>query len=99
MCINIIMINKNIIIIILILIMGFVFLYIDQHKRLTAQRQPEKIIYRYIPRTPDQEMKEEIFPSDIFQTMFTQPSPWINSVNDLDARKSAEINKYFVSQI
>ena len=86
-------------IIILILVMGFIFLYIDQHKRLTQQRQPEKIIYRYIPRTPDQEMKEEIFPSDIFQTMFSQPSPWINSVNDLDARKGDEINKYFVSQI
>jgi hypothetical protein len=93
------MINKNIIIIILILVMGFIFLYIDQYKRLTSQRQSEKIIYRYIPRTPHEEMKQEIFPSDIFQTMFTQPSPWINSVNDLDARKSAEINKYFVSQI
>jgi hypothetical protein len=93
------MINKNIIIIILILVMGFIFLYIDQHKRLTQQRQQEKIIYRYLPRTPDQEMNEEIFPSDIFQTMFSQPSPWINSVNDLDARKGAEINKYFVSQI
>ncbi len=93
------MINKNIIIIILILVMGFIFLYIDQYKRLTLQRQSEKIIYRYIPRTPYEEMKQEIFPSDIFQTMFTQPSPWINSVNDLDARKSAEINKYFVSQI
>ena len=99
MCVNIIMINKNIIIIILILVIGFIFLYIDQHKRLTLQMQPEKVVYRYIPRTPAQELSEEIFPSDIFQTMFTQPSPWINSVNDLDARKSAEINKYFVSQI
>ena len=93
------MINKNIIIIILILVMGFIFLYIDQHKRLTQQRQPEKIIYRYLPRTPEQEMNQEIFPSDIFQTMFSQPSPWINSVNDLDARKGDGINKYFVSQI
>lgn len=79
--------------------MGFIFLYIDQHKRLTQQRQPEKIIYRYLPRTPEQEMNQEIFPSDIFQTMFSQPSPWINSVNDLDARKGDGINKYFVSQI
>lgn len=93
------MINKNIIIIILILIMGFIFLYIDQHKRLTALIKPEKIIYRYIPRSPQQEMSEEIFPSDIYETMFTQPSPWIGSINDLDARKSSEINKYFVSQI
>jgi hypothetical protein len=93
------MINKNIIIIILILVMGFIFIYIDQYKRLTSQRQPEKIIYRYIPRTPQEEMKQEIFPSDIFESMFTQPSPWIDSVNDLDARKTSDINKYFVSQI
>ena len=93
------MINKNTIIIILILTMGFIFIYIDQHKRLTAQKNPEKVIYRYVPRTPKEEMNEEIFPSDIFQTMFTQPSPWIHSVNDLDARQQKEVNKYFVSQI
>jgi hypothetical protein len=93
------MINKNIIIIILMLIIGFVFLYIDQYKRLKSQMNQEKVVYRYIPRTPYDELQQELFPSDIFETMFSQPSPWIKSVNDLDARQSKEVNKYFVSQI
>ena len=93
------MINKNIIIIILLLTMGFIFLYMDQYKRLTNKMTEEKIVYRYIPRTPQDDMIEDIFPSDIFETMFSQPTPWLVSINDLDARRSEEINKYFVSQI
>ena len=94
------MISKYIIISVLLLITGFILLYIDQYQRLIRRYKPtEKIIYRYIPKTPYDEMNEEIFPSDIFKTMFTQPSPWINEVNDLDARQSKLVNKYFISQI
>jgi hypothetical protein len=93
------MINKNIIIIILMLTIGFVFLYIDQYKRLKSQINQEKVVYRYIPKTPYDELQEDIFPSDIFETMFSQPSPWIKSVNDLDATQNKLVNKYFVSQI
>jgi hypothetical protein len=93
------MINKNIIIIILLLIMGFIFLYIDQYKRLSAKMNEQKIVYRYIPRIPADEMNDNIFPSDVFETMFSQPTPWLVSINDLDARKNEELNRYFVSQI
>jgi len=92
------MINKSIIIII-ILILGFIFLYIDLYNRFYEKENEEKIVYRYIPRMPEDEMVDQIFPSDIFETMFSQPTPWLVSVNDLDARRSEEINKYFVSQI
>jgi len=90
------MINKSIIIII-ILLLGFIFFYIDLYNRF--KEKEEKIVYRYVPRMPEDEMVDQIFPSDIFETMFSQPTPWMVSVNDLDARKSEEINKYFVSQI
>lgn len=94
------MINKNIFVIFIILTTGFIFLYIDQYKKLMKRCEPqEKVIYRYVPRTPNDELQQEIFPSDIFETMFTQPSPWINAVNDLDARQSKLVNKYFISQI
>jgi hypothetical protein len=92
------MIGRNIIIIIILLI-GFTFLYIDMYKRFSEKQKEEKIIYRYVPRMPEDEMVDQIFPSDIFETMFSQPTPWLVSINDLDARKSEEINKYFVSQI
>ena len=95
------MISKYIIIIVVILlIIGFIFLYIDQYRRLSSRCEPkERIIYRYIPRTPYEESQEEIFPSDIFKTMFSQQSPWIQGINDLDARQSKLVNKYFISQI
>ena len=38
------MINKNIIIIILMLSIGFLFLYIDQYKKLKSQMNKEKVI-------------------------------------------------------
>ncbi len=92
------MINKSIIIIIL-LILAFIFFYIDLYKRFEEKQNKEKIIYRYVPRMPEDELNDELFPSDIFETMFSQQTPWLVSINDLNVRKSEEINKYFVSQI
>lgn len=58
----------------------------------------EKIIYRYIPRTLEEEQNEPVFVSDIFKTMFTQQSPWVASVQYLDTKKKEAINDYFISQ-
>lgn len=58
----------------------------------------QKIIYKYIPRTFEEEQDEPVYVSDIFQTMFSQSSPWVISMNAIDTRKNEEINKYFVSQ-
>jgi hypothetical protein len=44
-------------------------------------------------------MDEPVFPSDIFETMFSQPDPWILTLNDLDTRKREDINKYFISAV
>ena len=42
---------------------------------------------------------QPVYVSDIFKTMFTQPSPWVGEVNDVDTRKREQINKYFISQM
>ncbi len=55
--------------------------------------------YRYIPRTFEEEQNDPIYVSDIFGTMFSQPSPWILSVREYDQRKQEQINAYFVSQM
>jgi len=92
--------NKNVIIISILLFVGFFFLYLDLRNKMIIKSQPgEKIIYRYVPRVPYDELQTEIFPSDIFDSMFSQPTPWINTFNDLDARQSKLVNKYFISQI
>lgn len=58
----------------------------------------QTIIYRYIPRTFDEEMDEPVYVSDIFRSMFAQQSPWVKGVDNFDTRKSEAINKYFISQ-
>ena len=37
--------------------------------------------------------------SEVFYTMFSQPSPWFSSIRDYDIIKQEKINKYFVSQL
>ncbi len=57
-----------------------------------------KIVYRYLPRTLEEEQKEPIAVSELYNSMFTQTSPWIGGMNDLDLRKRELVNQYFISQ-
>jgi hypothetical protein len=67
--------------------------------RASIETPTEKIIYRYIPRTFEEEQNEPVMISDIFKTMFSQPEPWIGNINDVDTRKKEAINKYYISQL
>ncbi len=58
----------------------------------------KKIIYKYLPRTLEEEETEPIFVSQIFAPMFTQPSVWMDSIYEDDKRKTQLLNKYFISQ-
>ena len=58
----------------------------------------QKVIYKYLPRTLEEEETEPIFVSQIFSPMFTQPSVWIDSIYEDDKRKTETLNKYFISQ-
>jgi hypothetical protein len=63
------------------------------------QKPQEKVVeYRYIPRTLEEEQAEPVYVSDIFKTMFSQQSPWIFSVQDIDRKKQEAVNKFFISQ-
>lgn len=55
-------------------------------------------VYKYIPRTLEEEDESPVYPSEIFKNMFTQPSVWIDSINKDATRKCDEINKYHISQ-
>lgn len=59
----------------------------------------KKIVYKYIPRTYEQERSNPYFITDIFKQMFSQPSPWIKSTREYDVRKQDKINNYFISQL
>jgi len=86
---------KNILI--LFIFMGILFITIDLVK--TEQKCPQnKVIYRYIPRTLDEEQESPAYVTDIFRTMFSQPSPWINSIDNMMLRKRENINQFFINQ-
>lgn len=86
---------KNILI--LILFVGIVFVVVDLVK--TEKKCPQnQVIYRFIPRTLDEELEAPAFATDIFRTMFTQPSPWIKSMDNMTLAKREDINQFFISQ-
>jgi len=59
----------------------------------------DKIIYKYIPRTLKEDQKQPVFVSQIFKTMFTQPSVWIDSIYNDSQRYLDPLNKYGISQM
>jgi len=86
---------KNILV--LFIFIGIIFVVIDLVK--TERVCPQnKVIYRFIPRTYDEESESPAFVTDIFKTMFSQPSPWINNVDNMLLRKREDINQFFISQ-
>ncbi len=64
------------------------------------QTHEKQIIYRYIPRTFEEEQKEPVYPSDIFEVMFSQPSPWIYGVSYHELpRKEHALNDFTENRI
>ena len=61
--------------------------------------EERNVVYRYIPRTFEEEQENPVSVSDIFKTMFSNPSPWVNSLRTYDIGKQELINKYFISQL
>lgn len=86
---------KNILI--LFIFVGILFIAIDLVKTENKVSQ-NKVIYRYIPRTLDEERESPVFATDIFRTMFSQPSPWINSIDNMMLTKNENINQFFINQ-
>jgi len=88
------------VIIILIIFLGILLAVIEIVRIQSGliEKRP-KIIYRYIPRTFEEEQLDPASPTEIFETMFSQPSPWIGSIRTYDRKKQERINTYFVNQL
>lgn len=87
--------NKTILVI--FLIFGIILIVIAL-VQTNQSCPPQKTIYKYIPRTFDEEQEQPVYVSDIFKAMFTQPSPWNSGIIEYDKRINDSINQYFVSQ-
>ena len=75
-------------IIIISLIIGVICIIIGIIK---TKKTNKKIIYRYIPRTFEEEQAEPVFASDIFKAINTLKTPWIYSVANIDQPKTEVI--------
>jgi len=82
----------------LIMIVGIILLAIYYIVSQETSRQTN-IIYKYLPRTLEEEETSPIYVSDIFKAMFTQPSVWIDSINENEERKNEAIDKFYISQM
>lgn len=72
--------------ILLLLLFGFTLLVIDV-TRIYFKCPPSKIIYRFVPRTFKEEQDNPVLVSDLFKTMFENPSPWVGSFTLFDEPK------------
>jgi len=57
-----------------------------------------RVIYKYIPRSFDEEQENPAYVSDIFRTMFTQPGTWNYGLVDYENRDAESPNIYNISQ-
>jgi hypothetical protein len=57
----------------------------------------EKIVYRYIPRTFEEEQNSAIPVTELFADLFNQPDAWVGSFG-LTKRTRGDINKFFIAQ-
>jgi len=81
----------------ILVFIGILFMTISIVK--TQQECPKSpIIYRYIPRTFDEEQEDPAYVSDIFKVMFSVQSPWVYSVSNIDRKKQETVNQFFVNQ-
>ena len=83
---------------IIIFIIGIIMLTIYFMAKSEITKCEKKIVYKYLPRTLEEEQTEPFFVSEIFAPMFTQPSVWIDSIYEDDKRKTEKLNKFFISQ-
>lgn len=83
---------------ILLVVLSVVLITINLTK-LNYKCNKEKIVYRYVPKKMIEQQFNDNMPSEIFNSMFTDASPWIQSSSEKDHNKEEAVNKYFISQI
>lgn len=80
------------------LLMGFGTLFIlADLMRIYRGCPPPKVVYRYLPKTFEQEQDSAPLPSTVFKKMFEQPDSWTSGIISTDSRPRT-YNQYWISQ-
>lgn len=80
----------------MLIFVGILFIAIDLAR--TNDKCEKKIIYRYIPRTLEEELDSPVYLTEVLKSMFTQPSPWNASLDNNMFRKQTAYNNLFINQ-
>jgi hypothetical protein len=67
--------------------------YINQIRKCP----PPKVVYRYIPRTFEDDQNNPVSVLELFNSMFMEPSTWLRGVYETTP-KDNELNRYYISQ-
>ena len=73
-------------IILFLFVVGLVMVVSGYHKQ-NQEIPPPKVVYKYIPKTFEEEQNNPIKVSQFFSDMFEKPTPWHNSLSDAVIRK------------
>ena len=72
----------------ILIFLGFVIIIVDYVKKSTKNKCPQnKIIYKYIPRSFNDQQDDPVMVSEIFDELFKQPTPWISSIGSKNQRE------------
>lgn len=83
----------NYLIISVLFIIGVIFISIDVVKSY-YKCPPDKTIYKFVPRTFEEEQDYPIPVETIFDKMFALPSPWVHSFDIHKTKKDSLDNIY-----
>ena len=84
---------------IIILLAVFVMMTMFFSIKYADKNNQQTIIYKYLPRTLVEEEESPVYVSEIYKAMFSQPSTWIDSLDNDAIRRQENLNKYFLSQM
>ena len=74
---------------IFLIVAGFIIILVDYVHKSTLNQCPKKeIIYKYIPRSFNDEQEDPLMISEIFDSMFKEPSPWLASIGSKNQRET-----------
>jgi hypothetical protein len=88
--------QKNILIIIIFFAILLIVVDLVKSEKTCPQN---KIIYRFIPRTLEEEQNSPAYATDVFNVMLSQPDPLIRSIDNMTLNKRENINQFFISQV
>jgi hypothetical protein len=85
--------------VVLFLLFTGVILAVFDLARIFKSCPKNKVVYRYIPRTFEQEQDEPISVSVVFRDLFNESSPWVAGFTGKSARREpGNQNLMFISQ-